>query len=260
MNDQDVALEFKQVWKKFSNSATPTLAGMSFQVRKGSIHVLLGHSGAGKSVTLKHFLGLIVPDEGHIFVKGQDIGKCGDVELTRLRKTFGMLFQNSALFDGLDVLENVAFPLREHRRQMREEEIVRRVEELLESVELRNIVQKMPSELSGGMRKRVGLARAIALGPEILLFDEPTTGLDPETARVIDDLIVSTTRRLKATSLIISHDIHASLRIADFVSMIWEGRIIETASPADFVKSRDPVVKQFLESAGVTAVSNAGKL
>jgi len=251
MIENSVELEFKNVWKKFPNSKSPTLAGMSFQVKKGAIHILLGHSGAGKSVTLKHFLGLVWPDEGQVCVRGQDIGGIGDVQLTKLRRNFGMLFQNSALFDGLNVFDNVAFPLREHDKSLSDEGIVQRVEALLESVELRNIVQKMPSELSGGMRKRVGLARAIALGPEILLFDEPTTGLDPETARVIDDLIVNTTRRLKATSLIISHDVHASLRIADFVSMIWEGKIIETASPEDFVRSRHPVVLQFLKSAGV---------
>jgi len=260
MADKEIELEFKDVWKQFSNSKTPTLAGMSFRVEKESIHVLLGHSGAGKSVTLKHILGLVTPDQGQIMVKGQDLGALGDVQITNLRKNFGMLFQNSALFDGLNIFDNVAFPLREHRKEMNDEELGRRVEDLLESVELRNVIQKMPAELSGGMRKRVGLARAIALGPSLLLFDEPTTGLDPETARVIDDLIVSTTRRLKATSLIISHDIHASLRIADFVSMIWEGRIIETASPTDFVKSQNPVIRQFLQSAGVIEAPSTGKL
>jgi phospholipid/cholesterol/gamma-HCH transport system ATP-binding protein len=247
----EIEIEFRDVWKQFSNSRAPTLAGMTFQVKKGSIHVLIGHSGAGKSVTIKHVLGLVPPDKGEVLVKGKNVAECGDVEITELRKHYGMLFQNSALFDGLDVLDNVAFPLREHRKDMNEGEVLRRVEELLEAVELKNVTQKMPAELSGGMRKRVGLARAIALGPQILLFDEPTTGLDPETSRVIDDLIVSTTRRLKATSLIISHDIQATLRIADFVSMIWEGRIIETSSPADFVKSEHPVVRQFLVGAGV---------
>ncbi|MEO5667842.1 MAG: ATP-binding cassette domain-containing protein [Bdellovibrionota bacterium] len=253
MANEEIEIEFKDIWKKFPSSKTPTLAGMSFQVKKGTIHVLLGHSGAGKSVTLKHLLGLVAPDKGEVIVKGQDIGKYGDVELTKFRRNYGMLFQNSALFDGLNVMDNVAFPLREHNKSLSEADVVHRVEELLASVDLKDVIDKMPSELSGGMRKRVGLARAIALGPQILLFDEPTTGLDPETSRVIDDLIVSTTRRLKATSLIISHDINASLRIADFVSMIWEGKIIETASPADFVKSKDPVVSQFLKSAGVNS-------
>jgi phospholipid/cholesterol/gamma-HCH transport system ATP-binding protein len=251
MKADEIVLEFREVWKHFPNAQAPTLSGMSFQIKKACIHVLLGHSGAGKSVTLKHLLGLVHADQGHVLVNGQDIGDLTDVGLTKMRRTFGMLFQNSALFDGLNVLDNVAFPMREHRKDLTDEEVVRRVEELLESVELKDVMQKMPSELSGGMRKRVGLARAIALHPEILLFDEPTTGLDPETARVIDDLIVSTTRDLGATALIISHDIHASLRIADFVSMIWEGKIIETAPPELFVKSEDSVVRQFLRGAGI---------
>jgi phospholipid/cholesterol/gamma-HCH transport system ATP-binding protein len=242
---------FKNVWKEFPNAVAPTLAGLDFEVTRNSIHVLMGHSGSGKSVTLKHLLGLIKPDEGSIYIRGQDIGACGEYELRELRRLFGMLFQNSALFDGLNVYENLAFPLREHRPEMKESEILHRVESLLESVELEDCLEKMPSDLSGGMRKRVGLARAIALDPCILLFDEPTTGLDPTTAKVIDDLIVNTSRRLKATSLIISHDVHASLRIADFVSMIWKGKIIETATSKEFIKSENPVVRDFLVGAGV---------
>jgi phospholipid/cholesterol/gamma-HCH transport system ATP-binding protein len=244
-------IEFDNVWKQFPNSKTPTLAGLSLRVIPGTLNVLMGHSGSGKSVTLKHLLGFLNPDSGRIMVRGQELGAMNAYQMRELRRNFGVLFQNSALFDGLSVLENVAFPLREHRPEMSEEDIVQRVEALLESVELRNCLHKMPIELSGGMRKRVGLARAIALDPRILLCDEPTTGLDPGTAKVIDDLIVATTRRLGATTLIISHDVHASLRIADFVSMIWKGSIVETASPEQFVKSRNPVVRDFLTIAGV---------
>lgn len=244
-------IEFENVWKQFPNSETPTLAGMNLKVEPGSFHVLMGHSGSGKSVTLKHLLGLLQPDQGKITVRGQDLGTLDSYKMRELRRNFGMLFQSSALFDGLNVLENIAFPLREHRPEMSESDIVQRVESLLDSVELHDCLHKMPSELSGGMRKRVGLARSIALDPQILLCDEPTTGLDPGTAKVIDDLLVSTTRRLKASSLIISHDVHASLRIADFVSMIWKGAILETARPKDFMKSENPVIREFLTSAGV---------
>ncbi len=245
------AIHLHEVYKHFEGAQLPTLQGMNLSVKTGTIHVLLGHSGGGKSVTLKHVLGLVQPDKGQVLVHGQNIGECSSVELVKLRRKFGMLFQNSALFDSLSVRGNIAFPLYEHRSELSEEEILRRVESLLESVNLSNCLNKMPSELSGGMKKRVGLARAIALDPEILLFDEPTTGLDPQTARVIDDLIVSTSRRLSASSLIISHDVHAALRIADFVSMIWEGRIIETATPENFLKSEQVVVREFLLSAGV---------
>jgi len=158
-------IEFDQVWKQFPNSQSPTLAGMSLKVETASLHVLMGHSGSGKSVTLKHLLGLLIPDRGKIVIRGQELGTLDTYQMRELRGHFGMLFQNSALFDGLNVLENVAFPVREHRPEMSEEAIVQRVESLLESVELRDCLHKMPSELSGGMRKRVGLARAIALDP-----------------------------------------------------------------------------------------------
>jgi phospholipid/cholesterol/gamma-HCH transport system ATP-binding protein len=245
-----VELELRDVMKQFPKAEKPTLNGMSLKVFKGSIHVLLGHSGSGKSVTLKHLLGLLEPDGGVVQVKGHNIGEISAVDHNELQKKFGMLFQSSALFDSLTVKENVAFPLREHRPDLSEGEILERVEFLLESVQLPRALNKLPSELSGGMRKRVGLARAIALNPEILFYDEPTTGLDPETARVIDDLIADTSRKLNATSLIISHDIHAALRIGDFVSMIWEGRVIESASPTEFLRSENPVVRNFLKSAG----------
>lgn len=245
------AIEFRDVWKEFPGSMTPTLAGLSFRCEKGTIHTLIGHSGSGKSVTLKHVLGLFPPTRGEILINGENIVGMSSEHLRRVRMKYGMLFQNSALFDSLTVAENIAFPLEEHRKEMKEIEVRRRVRELLEMVNLKGTEDKMPSQISGGMQKRVGLARAIALNPEILLFDEPTTGLDPVTAKVIDDLIVRTTHALGASALIISHDIHAALRISDFVSMIWKGKIVLTASPKEFVKSKDEVVSQFLGSAGV---------
>jgi phospholipid/cholesterol/gamma-HCH transport system ATP-binding protein len=251
MTEALTEIEFMDVWKQFPRAPRPTLAGLDLKVMSGTIHVLIGHSGAGKSVTIKHLLGLVDPDKGRIVVRGLEVGTLGQVGLRDLRRNYGMLFQNSALFDSLDVYENVAFPLREHRRDMKESDIEERVAFLLKQVKLEEAVHKMPAELSGGMKKRVGLARAIALDPKILLCDEPTTGLDPETSHVIDDLIQDTTRALKATALIISHDIRAALRIADFVSMIWEGRIVETARPADFVKSKNNVVQQFLKGAEI---------
>lgn len=245
-------IAFENVWKTFRGSEQPTLAGLNLEVAAGTIHCLIGHSGSGKSVTIKHVLGLMAPDEGRVLIRGEDMCGLPDSEKRRVRMNFGMLFQGSALFDSMTVFDNVAFPLREHKRDWTEEQVEARVLELLKLVELEKAVDKMPSEISGGMGKRVGLARAIAMDPRILLFDEPTTGLDPTTTKVIDDLIVRTTRHLKATSFIISHDIHAALRISDFVSMLWKGKIILTASPKEFVKSDDEVIRQFLGNAGIS--------
>lgn len=250
MKDSGVDLEFRDVWKQFG-SAQPVLAGMDLKVMPETIHVIIGYSGAGKSVSLRHALGLLHPDRGEVLVKGQVINRLSEFQMREVRMNFGMLFQGAALFDSFDVYENVAFPIREHWRDMPEGEIDRRVKDLLALVELPGDEHKMPSELSGGMRKRVGLARAIALTPKILLFDEPTTGLDPVTSQIIDDLIVKTTRTLKASALIISHDVRAALRIGDYVSMIWQGKIIETAKPDELVKSRREPVQHFLRSAGV---------
>jgi phospholipid/cholesterol/gamma-HCH transport system ATP-binding protein len=244
-------IEFRNVWKQFPRAPKATLAGMNLICKPQSIHVLIGYSGAGKSVTLKHVLGLMQPDDGDVVVQGVSIQKLDDVELRDFRKKFGMLFQSSALFDSLDVYENVAFPIREHRRHWSDKQLKERVHRLLRDVGLEAAIHKMPSELSGGMQKRVSLARAIALDPEILLFDEPTTGLDPVTSQVIDELIVATTRQLKATSLIISHDIVAALRMADFVSMIGDGTIVETATPHELLKSDNDMVKRFLVSSGI---------
>lgn len=255
-------IELREVWKTFARQEEAqegmeahdehgaTLAGLNLRVDPGTIHVLMGYSGVGKSVTLKHILGLLKPDSGEVLVRGRSVADANDVELRDIRRDFGMLFQNAALFDSLNVYENVAFPLREHRRDMPEEAVRKRVLELLDRVELKNVLEKMPSDLSGGMRKRVGLARAIALEPKILLFDEPTTGLDPVTSQVIDNLIVKTTRDLSASSFIISHDVHAALRMGDYVSMIWKGKIIETGRPDDFLKTDKEPVLRFLRSAG----------
>ncbi len=239
------------VWKQFEGSPSPTLAGINLEVHPKKIHYLLGPSGCGKSVTVKLILGLLRADKGVIEVKGRSLGELDSHSMREVRTHFGMLFQNSALFDGMDVFENVAFPLREHRRGMSESRMSERVRELLEMVELDLAIRKMPSELSGGMRKRVGLARALALDPDILLFDEPTTGLDPVTSQTIDALIERTIRSQGASALIISHNIRAAIEMADFVSMISEAKIIASSTAHDFRNNDHPKVQQFMKSAGL---------
>jgi phospholipid/cholesterol/gamma-HCH transport system ATP-binding protein len=244
-------ISFKNVTKKFPRDENPVLDDFSLDVQKGEVHVLIGYSGTGKSVSLKHILGLMHPDSGSVEVLGNDWTKLSDVEARDLRIKFGMLFQSAALFDSLSVFENVAFPMREHRRDWTESKIKDQVEELLRLVGLEEARDKMPVDISGGMKKRVGFARAIALNPEILLFDEPTTGLDPVTADLIDQLIGDLTKRIGATAFVISHDMHAALRIADRLSMLYRGKIIESGSPKEFINTKNPHVVHFLTSAGV---------
>jgi len=250
-NKNETIIEFVDVWKKFSAFDNPTLAGISLQVKKGHVYTLLGFSGTGKSVSIKHALGLMKADSGKVIVKGKDVANLNDKELQELRKSYGMLFQDIALFDSLNVFENVAFPIREHKKKWSEEQITSRVKDLLNEVELEGIFEKMPSELSGGMRKRVGLARAMALEPEILFCDEPTTGLDPVTAQKIDDLIYRTAIKRGVTVFMISHDIRAALKISHRVAMLWKGKILFEETPEKFIISEEKVVKEFLESAGV---------
>ncbi len=223
------------------------LDGVSLEIPRGKITAIIGRSGEGKSVLLKHMIGLIKPDAGDVSVDGRNIGSMTDSDLLEHRKKFGMLFQDAALFDSLSVFENVAFPLVEHTKKS-EAEISKRVTEVLSLVGLHDVEQKAPSELSGGMRKRVGLARAIALMPQIILYDEPTTGLDPIMTDSINQLISSTQKKLEdVTSVIISHDLEAAFRIADKVAMLHKGKILLEGNLEDFKKSKDPFVKQFLE-------------
>ena len=210
------------------------------------ITVIIGQSGCGKSVLLKHMIALMRPDFGQIIVDGEDITALNDKELNRIRKKFGMLFQDAALFDSMTVGENVAFPIREHTR-LSEEDIKEVVFEKLGRVGLSEAFHKMPSELSGGMRKRVGLARAIALDPKIILFDEPTTGLDPIMKDAIDNLILKTQKQTKATCVVISHDIDSAFKIASKLAMLSDGRIVETGTPEELQASKNPVVVNFIE-------------
>lgn len=239
----DIQIEVKNLHKSFGDFKVHK--GIDLLIPKGAITVILGPSGTGKSVLLKQIMGLIMPDKGEILVDGVDITKLDKKELVAVRKKFGMLFQNAALFDSMNVYENVAFPLREHTK-LKEKEIREIVLEKLRLVGLKNVENKMPSELSGGMRKRVGLARAIALEPDIILYDEPTTGLDPIMRDVVDSLIYETQKKLNITSVVISHDIDSTTKIADYVAMIYDGRTIINGTIEDLRSSADPYVNQFL--------------
>jgi phospholipid/cholesterol/gamma-HCH transport system ATP-binding protein len=222
------------------------LDGLNLEIDSGKITVIIGQSGGGKSVLLKHIIGLIRPDKGEVLVDGVDIARLNDRRLNEIRKNFGMLFQEAALFDSMTVGENVAFPLNEHTRLTRRQ-ILEIVDQKLLQVGLRDVAHKMPSELSGGMRKRVGLARAMALDPKIILFDEPTTGLDPITADAIDRLIVDTQKHTKATCIAISHDIESTFKIADTVAMLYQGKIIAVGTPGEVKSAENPALQQFIQ-------------
>jgi len=247
-------IEIVDLFKSFKGQ--PVLKGVSLQVPKGRILVIIGGSGVGKSVLLKHIIGLLQPDSGHIYVDGEDMCHLRSGKLRESRKKFGMLFQGSALFDSMTVGENVAFPLREHTR-MRDKEIRARVKDLLAKVGLYGIEDKYPSELSGGMRKRVGLARALILEPEIVLFDEPTTGLDPIMSDVINRLILSTQKRLALTLVIISHDVKSAFHLADGIAFLYKGKILQSGSPEEIRASQDPVLQQFLSGSAEGPITAA---
>ncbi len=238
-------IEIKDLYKGFNGQ--PVLQGVNLVAERGKITVILGASGQGKTVLMKHFMRHFQPDRGKVLVEGVDLATLDEEKMNQFRKRFGMLFQAGALFDSFSVGENVAFPLREHAR-LSEQEIRRQVREKLALVGLEGIEKKMPAELSGGMRKRVGLARAIALQPHIILYDEPTTGLDPITTAAINRLIRDMQKKLSVTSVIISHDIESTFAIADKVAMLHEGRIVAEGDPATFRESRHPFVKEFLEA------------
>lgn len=223
------------------------LAGVNLEVPEGCTTVVLGGSGSGKTVLMKHMIGLLQPDRGQVIVDGEDISRLEGEALGRVRRKFGMVFQAAALFDSMTVFENVAFPLREHTR-FDEREIARIVHEKLELVGLKDVDEKYPAELSGGMRKRVGLARAIALGPKIVLYDEPTTGLDPITTDYVDQMILTAKRQLGVTSVVISHDIASAFHIADKVAFLYRGRIVAEGTPEEMRHCTHPEVERFLST------------
>jgi len=244
MSSNGAVVSLQHINKSFGGKEV--LKDLSIDVYRGESVVIVGGSGTGKSVTLKHMIGLMQPDAGHVYVDGQDLCCMKPVELNAFRKRFGMAFQEGALFDSMSVFENIAFPLRRHTK-MTGEEIRLRVEECLDQVHLVGVESKRPSELSGGMRRRVGFARAISLQPEILLFDEPTTGLDPVISDVIADLIKEMDQKLHTTTVSITHDMKVAFKIADRVAMLHRGHIIESGTPAEFQASANPIVIQFIE-------------
>lgn len=231
------------LWKAFRGKEV--LRGVDLEIVAGESFVILGGSGAGKSVLLKHLIGLIQPDRGHVVVDGEDLTCAEPAVCLQIRRKFGMSFQEGALFDSMNVFENIAFPLRRHTR-MSEAEITGRVHECLELVNLDGVGRKATNELSGGMRRRVGFARAIALQPEILLFDEPNTGLDPLTSAVIDQVIIGMRERLPVTMVTITHDMRSAFRIADRIAMLRDGRILAVAQPDEFRQLPDPYIQGFL--------------
>ena len=231
------------LWKSFGDKEV--LRGVAFEVEAGESLVIVGGSGAGKSVLLKHLIGLIQPDRGHVVVEGEDLTRADHATALAIRRRFGMSFQEGALFDSMSVFENIAFPLRRHFTHS-EAHIAERVRECLALVHLEGVESKATSELSGGMRRRVGFARAIAHAPEILLFDEPNTGLDPITSAVIDSVIVEMKETLPVTMVTITHDMKSAFRIADRIAMLRDGRILTIGAPEEFRVCPDAYVQKFL--------------
>jgi phospholipid/cholesterol/gamma-HCH transport system ATP-binding protein len=231
------------------------LRGVKLRLRHGETLAIIGQSGCGKSVLLKHIIGLLKPDKGKVYVDGEDITILNDEELHRITRRFGLLFQGTALFDSMTVGQNVSFGL-ERYTDYSKEKIQELVKENLAKVGLRGIEHLMPFELSGGMRKRVGLARAIAYNPDIILYDEPSTGIDPIRADAINDLIIRMRKEMKASELIITHDMVSAYKVADKIGMLYEGKIIEMGSPEEIKNSKNPVVQQFIHGKAEGPIEN----
>ncbi len=237
-------IEVRELRKHFGTNLV--LDGVSFTIEKGESVVIIGRSGCGKSVLLKHLIGLLRPEAGDVLIAGENISRMNERNLIRVRRRFGMLFQGAALFDSLTVAENVAFAFRRDRG-LTEKEISEKVAEMLEMVDLPGVENKKPSELSGGMRKRVGLARAIIYRPEIVLYDEPTTGLDPIVADSIDQLILRVRDRIKTTTVVVTHDMRSARRLGQRIMLLHNKRIYASGTSDEIFRSPDPVVKQFID-------------
>ena len=238
-------IEFRNVSKAFGDNCI--LNGVSFGIPRGQTTAIIGHSGAGKSVILKHIVGLLKPDSGSVEVMGCDMASAPQSEIYATRKRMGMLFQNGALFESMSVGENVAFPLVQHRKDMPQGERQDRVAEVLKQVELPGFEHRSVADLSGGQRKRVGLARAIVSSPEVVLFDEPNSGLDPVTSEAIDELTLHLQKLLGITFVVISHDIVGTLKVADRVGMLYQGKLIEYDEVSRIVQTENPIVRAFLQ-------------
>jgi len=250
LSPSDDPVHVRVVDLKKSYNGNPILKGLTFEMFRGETNVILGASGSGKTVFLRQLIRLEKPDSGQIIVDGVDIAPMGELELGETRKKFGMVFQMSALFDSMDVFDNVAFPLREHLKLSRGE-LKSRVEEALEALGVGHAIHRLPSELSGGMKKRVAVARAIVMQPAILIYDEPTTGLDPITSRTVDDLIESTRERFGVTSVVISHDMESVFRMGHRVTLLYKGQIEESLPREEFAKSQNAHVREILTASGV---------
>jgi phospholipid/cholesterol/gamma-HCH transport system ATP-binding protein len=235
------------------------LKGLNLTIDTGITQVIIGRSGCGKSVLLKHIIGIIKPDSGQVIIDGKDITKLTNKQLSRLRLTFGMLFQGAALFDSLTVAENVGFNLIEHT-DLDTITINKRIKEALALVGLHGIEGLMPSELSGGMQKRVGLARAICMRPKIILYDEPTTGVDPIMADAVNDLIKRLHDRLEVTSIVVTHDMISAYKVASQIAMLYDGRIIQRGTPEEIKNTDNPIVKQFITGASKGPITEVESL
>lgn len=244
----ELMLRVVDIHKKFGEREV--LKGVSIEVPRGHVLVILGGSGMGKSVLMKHMIGLLKPDTGQVIVDGEDITRLGALELKRVRAKFGMVFQNGALFDSMSNYDNVAFPLREHKKELKNDALDKRVRELLElfSLDPDAVGPRFPSEISGGQRKRVALARAVALEPQIVLYDEPTTGLDPITTDQVDEMILAAKAKLGVTSIVISHDIASAFKIADDIIFIYDGQIVARGLKDQMLASEHPFVRQFFST------------
>ncbi len=243
-----IAIKIQDLKKSFDGGKEFVLNGIDLEIPKNKITMIIGFSGTGKSVLMKHILGLMTPTSGHIDILGSDIKAMSPQQKAKFRQKMGVMFQYAALFDDMTALENACFPLKEHRKEL---SIKARTDIAIKKLQMSGLDAKhhgkLPGELSGGMRKRVALARAIALDPEILLYDEPTTGLDPILTEMVDDLIKSTHDKIVgATSVVISHDLHAAFRIGDFVIMLHEGKVLMKGTPDEFLKSDHPFVEKFV--------------
>jgi phospholipid/cholesterol/gamma-HCH transport system ATP-binding protein len=242
-------IEIKNLYKKFGSNEV--LKGINLTIEKGETIVIIGRSGCGKSVLIKHIVGLLYPDNGYVKVEGKIVSRLNEKELYNLRKKFGFLFQGAALFDSMTVEENVALPLMESSQKLQTSEIDKVVNEKLSIVTLPGVNQLKPAELSGGMKKRVGLARALVTNPDYILYDEPTTGLDPIMSDSIDNLIQQLSSKLNVTSIVVTHDMQSVKNVADKVAMLHDGIVYFTGTPAQLLKSSDSVIIDFIKRAGI---------
>lgn len=250
-------IEITNICKSFNSHVV--LDNLSLTIKTGETKVIIGRSGCGKSVLLKHIVGILLPDSGSIKVDGKDVTELSEKELNKVRMDIGLVFQGGALFDSLSVADNVAFVLNEFRK-LDKKTVRQKVKEALSLVGLKDIEDMMPSDLSGGMKKRVALARALCIRPKIVLYDEPTTGVDPITADAINNLIIETREKLKITSIVVTHDMNSAYKVADSIAMMYHGKIIAEGSSSEIRDTSHPIVKQFISGASVGPITEAEHL